>query len=245
MAPPEKPSMNEIVDGPAPSSNVNPSAAAIPDATITALHNATIRPVVHPPLCKPVVAAMPSGKFETNTATSMETPISPVCNNVRPRTADSGMPSSIAPSTIANPEPSGGAPPMSLRSPYPKWSITRSPSVNTAAPANNPSAVDFSAPSVLMPLATSSNATALSKTPAPNDITVPRTLVLGGRTSATTAPISRDAAAATPQNSAAAMTDTFPDQHRLVNPPVQRRGVRPGLPLRGDDEQWIVAYFRS
>ena len=47
---------------------------------------------------------MASGRLETKTATSIETPTSPVCRMVSPSTADSGTPSSTVPSTIGRPD---------------------------------------------------------------------------------------------------------------------------------------------
>src|SRR4029079_5460747 len=143
------------------------------------------------------------------------------------------------------PSRAGGAPPMSLRSPYPKWSINRSPMVNTIAPANNPTVVHLSRPSVVMPLATSSNATALSHTPATNDITVPSTFGFGVRRSATPAPISSDAAAASPQNSASAMAKTSMIRGDWSTLVYRRAFACLGLTLTGDDGRGTLTYFRS
>ncbi len=71
-------------------------------------------------------------------------------------TADSGMPSSAAPSTIANGPALVGVPAMSLRFPYPRRAISMSPMKKTSAPTKNPTPAPPSPPLTVTASSTSS-----------------------------------------------------------------------------------------
>lgn len=127
---------------------------------------------------RPADADIDSGMLERNTAATIATPTSPPPNRLDPIAADSGMPSSNAPSTSAV------APPAEtwvwlmglLRRCPPRWSMSQSPMKNVAAPAHSPPMTepeppDSNASSV------SSNDTALMSTPAPKAMTSPSSRV--------------------------------------------------------------------
>ena len=66
-------------------------------------HRPRIQPVDRPDALSPVVADIDSGMFDRNTAATMATPTPPPPSRLMPIAADSGMPSSRAPSTRAMP----------------------------------------------------------------------------------------------------------------------------------------------
>ena len=157
-----------------------------------------MRDLLQPPLARPLVAEIDSGRLEMKTAARYAAPTAPPSKIVRPITIDSGTPSSTLPSTMASAEPLAWSPPASLRSPPPRRSISQSPPAKTAQPAkrpptNAPSPVDFSDASW-----TRSNATALISTPAPKPMISPITRSGMRKRSAMIAPITSEHAARVP-----------------------------------------------
>src|SRR4051794_19914894 len=127
-----------------------------------------------------------SGILETNTATTMAALTPPGSSTDRPIAADSGMPSSTAPTTM------GTAPPPLM---------TRLTAKNVRAPAARPLAA-ASAPPVRNASPARSNDAALISTPAPNAITAPTTRPGTWTTSAMPAPTRRAKPPTKPQNAA-------------------------------------------
>ena len=77
--------------------------AATVDAATTSDHSPRIQPVDLPEALRPVVADIDSGMLDRNTAATIATPTPPPPSRLMPIAADSGMPSSSAPSTSAAP----------------------------------------------------------------------------------------------------------------------------------------------
>src|SRR3954447_21963636 len=70
---------------------------------MTSVHRPRIHGVDRPDALSPVVADIDSGMFDRNTAATMAVPTPPPPIRLMPIAADSGMPSSRAPSTRAMP----------------------------------------------------------------------------------------------------------------------------------------------
>src|SRR3954447_3359145 len=101
--------MVAVIDGDAPRSNAKPAAAAAVDARRTATQSPRMYPVLRPEAFIPDDADRDSGMFERKTAATTATPTPPPLMRLTPIAADSGMPSSSAPSTrAAAPAPSWG-----------------------------------------------------------------------------------------------------------------------------------------
>ncbi len=134
----------------------------------------------------------------------MATPIPSPVIRVIPITADSGIPSSTAPSRIALGDPSDCSPAWLIRIPPPRRSISVSPTQNASAPSANPRAT-ASAPPSAYASSVSSKVSALTRVPAPNARTSP--IALAGRSIQVpiAAPIRSEEAATSPQPAASSI----------------------------------------
>ena len=97
---------------------------------------------------RPVAADSDSGTLERNTATTTATLTPPPCSSETPIAADSGIPSSTAPSTIPAAAPPGPGPLERLRFAPPIPSSTRSPPKNTSDPSARPAEVESRPPAL-------------------------------------------------------------------------------------------------
>ena len=124
-----------------------PGAAASADTSATPPHRARICREDHVAR-RPVAAESDSGTLERNTATTTATLTPPPSSSEIPIAADSGMPSSTAPSTIPSAAPPARGRVERLRSAPPIRSSARSPAKNVEGPRASPAEVESSPPAL-------------------------------------------------------------------------------------------------
>ena len=167
---------------------------------------------LRPARASAVVAAIASGRFERKTATRNAALTAPACSTVRPSTSDSGMPSRMIPSTSALPACATCALPPSPCSRLPRRSIRSSAPKNTSEPARRPIATPPSPAVVSKASWTSSYATALIRTPAPNAMIKPTRRRLIENLRAMIPPSTSDEPASAPQRKCLAHQPDLPDR---------------------------------
>src|SRR6478735_4961842 len=185
-----------------------PTAAATVDAAVTAAHSPKTCAGLRPEAISPADADIDSGMLERKTAASTATPTVPPPTRLIPIAADSGRPSSSAPSTSAAEDAPAAGPFGLLRRCPPRLSMSQSPAKKVSAPALSPSTT-ASAPARSYASPVSSNATALNSTPAPKPMVSPMTRFETGTQMPMAAPIS-SAAPPTKPHHAASSTRSAP-----------------------------------